>query len=279
MKQILLLAALVTLPLAASAQSASDFGLDLSDDNSDFGLDLSVEAEKKLARGLDLGIEANFRTQDNTQRAERWGLGIDLSYRFLQTSDKKFNLKGFIAFEQIWQQKLAEATEHYNSDDELNGYNLLTRHWRSRQRYSAGLSGTFKPNKRWTFQLRETVQWNHFTTDSTDRYRYRYRYNDDDKLYTTQDTVTKVFNNKDHFVLRNKLTVSYDIAHCPLEPFASIDYGCGLNYTADKWKFSIGSDYKINKHNKLSLFYRFQTENDNDEPDGHLIGLGYKFSF
>ena len=37
--------------------------------------------------------------------------------------------------------------------------------------------------------------------------------------------------------------------------------------------------FKINKTNKLTLFYRYNTENDDDEADGHLVGLGYKIDF
>ena len=58
-----------------------------------------------------------------------------------------------------------------------------------------------------------------------------------------------------------------------------VNYGCGLNYTANKWKISAGADYKINKKNKLTAFYRFQTDDDDDEPNGHIVGVGYKLSF
>ena len=84
---------------------------------------------------------------------------------------------------------------------------------------------------------------------------------------------------KDRFVLRSKLTVEYNIKGIPLNPFASVDYGCGLNYTANKWKYSVGADYTINKQHKFTLYYRFQTEDDDDEPNGHMLGMGYKIKF
>ena len=40
-----------------------------------------------------------------------------------------------------------------------------------------------------------------------------------------------------------------------------------------------GYDYKINKTNKLTVFYRYTTEDDDDEVNGHLVGLGYKVDF
>lgn len=84
---------------------------------------------------------------------------------------------------------------------------------------------------------------------------------------------------KDRTILRSKLTITYDIKGFPIDLFASVDYGCGLNFNANKWRFNGGYDYKINKNNKLTVFYRFTTHDGDDEPNGHLVGLGYKFDF
>ena len=65
----------------------------------------------------------------------------------------------------------------------------------------------------------------------------------------------------------------------PKNPFASIDYGCGLNYTANKWKYTLGEEWSINKKHKITCFFRYQTEDYDDEPDGLMIGMGYKIKF
>ena len=65
----------------------------------------------------------------------------------------------------------------------------------------------------------------------------------------------------------------------PLNPYVSVDYGCGLNYHANKWKYTAGADYTINKQHKIDCFYRFTHEDGEDDPDGHMIGIGYKYSF
>ncbi|MBP5136509.1 MAG: hypothetical protein ILP23_04170, partial [Paludibacteraceae bacterium] len=83
---------------------------------------------------------------------------------------------------------------------------------------------------------------------------------------------------KDRLVLRSKLTVEYDVRGVPLSPFASVDYGCGLNYSTSKWKYTVGLDWKITKTNKFTIFYRYQHESDEDEPNGNLLGIGYKIS-
>ena len=70
-----------------------------------------------------------------------------------------------------------------------------------------------------------------------------------------------------------------ELRKCPVDPYLSAEYGCGLNYTTNKWKFTAGADIKLNKQNKIDVFYRYQTEDDEDEPNGHFIGVGYNLEF
>jgi opacity protein-like surface antigen len=84
---------------------------------------------------------------------------------------------------------------------------------------------------------------------------------------------------KDRTILRSRITAQYDVRRCLLDPYVSVEYGCGLNYTANKWKFMVGTDIKINKQNVIDAFYRYQTEDDDEDPNGHIIGVGYKYKF
>ena len=279
--------------LSSSVATAQDFSVD-----DDFGVDISVGAEKELLPDFEISLEGNLRTQDNTQRVERYLLGAELSYKFLNT--KKFDMKVSGGFEYMWNQKMEEtnlaktpypffATDAQGDviydnlgqpvfDKNYCNYNVDERYWRNRHRTSLGLSASYSPNKRWSFQLKETVQYNHYCReDSINQYEYRWDENDDgDKYLPAPDIDRKSVDPKDRFVLRSKFTVEYNVKGIPLNPFASIDYGCGMNYTANKWKYSVGADYTINKKHKLTLYYRFQTEDDDDEPNGHMLGLGYK---
>lgn len=254
----------------------------------DFGVDISIGAEKELLPDLELSIEGNLRTQENTQRIERYVVGAELSYKFLNT--KKFDMKVSGGFEYMWNQKMEETKfkgYNYNTFDENDNlvvdysrfdFNVNERYWRNRHRTSLGLSAVYSPNKRWSFQLKETVQYNHYCReDSINQTEWRWRGDDEDRLVSSMDR--KSVDPKDRFVLRSKFTVEYNVKGIPLNPFASVDYGCGLNYTANKWKYSIGADYTINKKHKLTLYYRFQTEDDDDEPNGHMLGMGYKIKF
>lgn len=267
--------------LSSSVATAQDFSVD-----DDFGVDISVGAEKELLPDFEISVEGNLRTQDNTQRVERYLLGAELSYKFLNT--KKFDMKVSGGFEYMWNQKMEETNfketvEAIDWDDPnlgtilIDEYNVNERYWRNRHRTSLGLSASYSPNKRWSFQLKETVQYNHYCReDSINQLEYRYDEDDDvDGFYKIKND-RKSVDPKDRFVLRSKFTVEYNVKGIPLNPFASIDYGCGMNYTANKWKYSVGADYTINKKHKLTLYYRFQTEDDDDEPNGHMLGLGYK---
>ncbi len=194
---------------------------------------------------------------------------------------------------------------------DIKGWNTTDNYWRNRLRANAAISANYTPNKRWSFTLKETVQHAHYYTATPTRTKYRVdEYNSellddgtinplyspytyDDNTYTGDDNTDSDGNvigrtlnqdtdrkqRKDRTTLRSKVTVSYDIKGFPIDIFASADYGCGLNYTANKWKFTAGYDYKINKTNKISLYYRYNTNDDDDEQNGHLVGLNYKFEF
>ena len=62
-------------------------------------------------------------------------------------------------------------------------------------------------------------------------------------------------------------------------PFASVDFGVGLGKSTFKQKYTAGLDFNIDKQNRLTTWYRFSHEDDDDEPNGHLVGLSYKFQF
>lgn len=271
-------------PLLLLAVSAN-LNAQMADTDDDFGIDITIGAEKKLLPDLELSVEGNLRTQDDTKRVERYVIGADLSYKFLNT--KKFDMKVSGGFEYMWNQKLEETKfkgYNYNTFDEEGNmmtdytrydFNVNERYWRNRHRTSLGVTAEYSPTKRWAFQLKETVQYNHYCyEDSINQTEWRWKGDDEDRLMPSSDQ--KAVDAKDRFVLRSKLTVEYNIKGLPLNPFVSIDYGCGLNYTANKWKYSAGADYTISKKHKFTLFYRFQTEDDDDEPNGHMLGIGYK---
>lgn len=264
--------------------------------NHDFGFDLSAGAEKKITKNLSFSLDVNARTQNDTKSMERWAVGGAFDYKIVNT--KRFDLKASAGWEYIWQKRLGETTLHTTTDTyntpsgvieetTCDGFNSFSAYWRNRHRTTVAFTGTYSPTKRWNFSLRESVQYNHYCKATQAKTKYR---NDDldedatiDDIMNDEDTEvsydTKEYSSKDRFVLRSKLTVQYNIKHSIFSPYASCDYGCGLNYSTSKWKIAAGSEIDLAKQHKLDVFYRYQTENDDDEPKGHIVGVGYKFKF
>ena len=253
----------------------------------DFGMDFTVGAEKKIRPGMSFSLESEARTQDNTRKIERWTVGGELDMRLFQSASKKLNVKASVGWKYMWRYNLPEVNTKYdaNLDGEGNtvltykGYNDKEGYWRNSHRTSVSLSSAYKPNKRWNFSLKETFQFTHSNKVSVPMTKYRLVDEDDPTSALTQTASEKVYDKKDRSVLRSKLTAQYNIRHCPVNPYASVDYGCGLNYTANKWKFTAGTDINLGKQHKLDVFYRYQTENDDEDPNGHLLGIGYGFKF
>lgn len=251
-----------------------------------FGINLNVSVEKKFSKRFDgeLSVDSRFQ-QDDYWYTERVGFGVGLGYKIVDT--KKFDLKGNIGFEYLRQVKPQEL--EYTNKEKLK---ITQERKFNRARASLGFAAAFKPNKRWTFSLKETVQYNRYAKHHAEVCKFDkklkdgeiyYDYRDGDLWYdiveNADDVENKSFNAKDRFILRNKLTIKYDIRHSIVSPYISGDYGCGLNYSTNKWKATIGTGIALSKMHNLDVFYRYQTEDDDDEPNGHLLGVGYILKF
>lgn len=304
---------MTTMTLISTAQD--DFGYDLSvagETKLATGLKLEFEGSMRTqddAERIDryvLGVGLSYRLYQNTTKTLNVKANLGFDYLWLNKLEEIEN-KYFDAEDA--NDDLVKGGYFKIGDNK--GYNVTDQYWRNRYRINPGIQVNYAPNKRWEFVLKETVQYSHYCKATTNRTKWRYdEYNSeelsdgrinwilspyeyDDDLYVDEKTFdangnvvgkrldqsedTK--NPKDRTMLRSKLTVSYDIKNIPIDLFASVEYGCGLNYSAHKWKYTVGYDYKINKKNKLSLYYRYNTENDDDEVNGHLVGLGYKVDF
>lgn len=271
---------------AFAAAFLSAVGLTHAQDSNknDFGLDFTLATEKRVCKGLGLEVEANLRTQDDSNALERWGIGADLGWKVYNS--KKFDLKLSAGWIFMRQQKLGteelECVEKVIPTPEgpmkIKEYDLkeTSSFWRSRHRTNLGISASYSPDKRWTLTLREIVQYNHYNSASHTVTKWQWR---DDEPREIDSQKEKTSRAKDRFILRSRLGVQYNIRHSAFEPFANAEYGRGLNYNVNKWRASIGTDYSFNKHNKMTVFYRFQHEDDDDEPNGHLVGFGFKHIF
>lgn len=269
---------------------------------SDFGVWTSIEGSTKLNKSLELSLEGEYRTQDMSSMTERIATGISLSYK-----NKNFLpfLKADVGYSVMSMHGLGETAIKYNTDDEGNfevddDGNLIPKHmnvdapyWYTRHRVTASLTGSVKWG-RFKFSLRERYQFTHRMRSYCDRTRWYYDpfhkmfpedvpeyYLDDDPESDDYSYMTDEKKAKSDHKLRSRLAVSYDIKKCPFEPFAEVEVYNELDnaFAYDKIRYTIGTEYKINKEHKLSLYYRYQDYADVDEVSGHVLGVGYAFEF
>ncbi|MBR5841938.1 MAG: DUF2490 domain-containing protein [Bacteroidaceae bacterium] len=257
---------------------------------SDFGVWTSIEGSTKLNKKLELSLEGEYRTQDMSSMTERASGAVNLSYK-----DKNFLpfLKADVGYTYMYMQYMGDTEVKYLTDEdgdyELDGEgNLIPKHmnvdapyWTARHRATASLTGSFKLG-RFKFSLRERYQYTYRMAAECDReryYYYGYPFNEWD-METPEFLVDEKEAKSDH-KLRTRLQVSYNIKGCPLEPFAEVEIYNELDnaMALDKVRYTVGTDYKINKKNKLKVYYRFQDYAGIDEVSGHVLGLGYAFEF
>ena len=267
---------------------------------SDFGVWASIEGATKLNKSLELSLEGEYRTQDMSSMTERIATGISLSYK-----NKNFLpfLKADVGYTFMSMNYLGETTikyeieddGSYELDDEGNPIpkhmNVDAPYWAVRHRATASLTGSVKWG-RFKFSLRERYQFTHRMRSYCDRTRWYYDpyhviagtpeyYIDDDPESGDYSYMTDEKKSKSDHKLRSRLAVSYDIKKCPFEPFAEVEVHNELDnaFAYDKIRYTIGTECKINKEHKLSLYYRYQDYADVDEVSGHVLGIGYAFEF
>ncbi len=142
----------------------------------------------------------------------------------------------------------------------LINYNHPKKDWEVRHRYYFFAQGYYSFN-RFTLSLRE-------------RFQSTYR---EGVSETTTRSNPKLY-------LRSRILLSYNIKGIGFEPYTS----CELYYTLNdktgnsmnKISYILGTKYKINKRNYLQIYYRYINFNeDEDEENRHILGMGYSHKF
>lgn len=254
---------------------------------SDFGVWTSIEGSTKLNKKLELSLEGEYRTQDMSSMTERASGAVNLSYK-----DKKIPfLKADVGYTFMYMNYPGETTIKYETDEdgrfELDDNGMLVpkhmnvdaAYWTARHRGTASLTGSYKWG-RFKFSLRERYQFTYRMPAQCDRTRYYY-HPDFQEWDPNPETIVDDKKAKSDHKLRSRLEMSYDIKKCPFEPYVEVEVYNELDnaFAYDKIRYTVGTEYKINKENKLKVFYRYQDYADVDEVSGHVLGLGYAFEF
>ena len=245
--KVLYLLALLMLPLASAAQS------------DDFGVWTSVGAEKKINKKVSVGLEAELRTRDDVSELDRWSVGLDGQYKITKW------LKVSAGY------SLLNDNNRKITYKETNGRpNKLAEYWGVRHRFNVSLTGSRKFGNL-QVSLRERWQYTYRPSKTIDQ-----RWDFDDEEF---DNKPKTYNARGKNVLRSRLQMSHDIPNCHLEPYVSAE---AFNaWSVEKMRYTAGADWKISKKHAVGIYYLYQSVHDDDdnEPNRHVLGVEYKFKF
>lgn len=256
---------------------------------SDFGVWTSIEGSTKLNKQLELSVEGEYRTQDMSTMTERASAAVNLSYK----NKKVPFLKADVGYTFMYMNYPGKTEVKYLTDDEGNYVtdvndafipkhkNVDAAYWTARHRATASLTGSVKWG-RFKFSLRERYQFTYRMPAQCDRERYYYFSGPGFDIWDEEpEVMVDEKKAKSDHKLRSRLQISYDIKKCPFEPYAEVEVYNLLDnaFAYDKIRYTVGTEYKINKEHKLKLFYRYQDYADIDEVSGHVLGLGYAFEF
>ena len=242
--------------------------------NDDFGMWYEVSAEKKLSKKWSVGVEAEFRTRDNSKTADRWSAGLTAEYKLAKGTigSMPASLKASAGYNLLYDNNAEELT--FKSSSALPK-KWTPGYWGVRHRFNVSLSGSVDVG-RLSVSLRERWQYTYRPSSADKKYAFVYDADDNLSGYELEPVKGKGKN-----VLRSRLQLDYNIPNCKVDPFVNAEMFNGSG-GIQKLRYQIGAEYKIQKRHVLSLTYRFQTVNssdDDNETDRHLLGLGYKFKF
>ena len=159
-------------------------------------------------------------------------------------------------------------------------------------RWSGGLSADFKITK-WLkasagyiflYDNNETASQKISNLKFSLRERWQYTYRPEKTVdrwdYDDEEWEKKTYNGKGTNVLRSRLQIEYDKKGLAITPYANVEFFNA--WSLQKTRFHVGADWKLSKQHTVGAFYRYQTVRDDDddnEPNIHMIGLSYKFKF
>lgn len=212
----------------------------------------SAEMKFGMAKGLSGYVEGEYRTADGMNGTERWAASAGLDYKLCR-----------------WLKMSAGYTyihRHVESRMTKKG-NVVADYWQPRHRASFALIGSYSWN-RLTFSLRERYQYTYRTEQTVPKW-------DGDDGSAKADELVEASH---RHVLRSRLKAEYNIRRSGFTPFASCElYNSLSGFSYEKTRWTVGTDYKISRHHSVSVFYRYIDRSDDDDTNGHVIGVGYSF--
>lgn len=259
----------------------------------DLGLKGDIEVEKGLAKGLDMGLSAEYMYQDS--HTDDWGLGISLSRRLYRSKDKSFTVKAAAGYKFTRVFSSAEGIYKGDSSDGIADglpfayymennlkFDWLESYWRTRHKVWAQVQ-VKKELGRFTISFKERYQFSHSDSMEVgrDKYRMMYNANIQDFAMGLKSSDTKIKDAQNKNILRSSIRAAYDIKDCKLNPFLGIDLYNSLDngMRLEKTRLTGGIERSLGKNASVGLAYLWQNKAFDDEPAGSAINLSFSYAF
>lgn len=236
----------------------------------DFGLDFSVEAEKKIDKQWSVSLEGELRRRDDAKTNDRWSLGRGVDYKIAKWV--KASAGYSLLYDNTKRISYSDQEDVDDGDfDEVGMPKKCAQYWAPRHRFNVSLTFDKKLFGDFRFSLRERWQYT-WRPEHTVSERWSYL----DEAY---DGKAKTYGGSGKNVLRSRLQVEYDRKGLSLTPYANVEFWNA--WKLQKTRYTVGLDWKLSKQHAVGAFYYYQKVNDDDdlEPNRHLLGVSYKFKF
>lgn len=222
----------------------------------DGGLIASIEASHKFSKKLSAGLETEFRSRNSFRTADRVSIGGDVSYKLLPW------LKASAGYCLLVDNNRENLTYQ---DDGVSYNNWRPSYWGLRHRFNVSLTGSYKI-QRVELSLRERWQYTYRPSKLIDNFDF------DEGEWEDHEVKGKGKN-----VLRSRLQAEWDIPKCKFDPYASVEFHTARDL--EKTRFIVGVNHTIKKKHEFNLYYRLQISGSSDEPNIHMLGMGYTYKF
>lgn len=203
---------------------------------------------------------------------QSWGVGADVEYRTHNKFESSERVTFGVSGEYKHQYFKIDAGYKYmighTLEETTRKGNVIPPYWIGRHRVYASVSGKLKLG-RFGLSLRERYQFTHRLGKWVPKYA-------SDKTTPKDD---EWIAQKDKHMLRSRLECDYNIRKSKFTPFASVEFYDNLSrgFEVEKVRYTIGSEYKISRHNRVELFYRFVQDVNDGSGNCNVIGVGYTF--
>lgn len=249
-------------------------------DKDDWGTWLELGAEKALPYNMEVGLEGELRTKDGCSAMDRWNIGARFGYK----AHKYLKLSaGYTVLMDYSKEKKSKLV--YDDVDVLESYRLTPSYWSPRHRFYLDASTGVKFWKWLRVSARVRYQFTYTPEKHVDRTDYeRNEQYTPGGIVTTwdEDVKEKIYPSEDRQVLRSRLKFEVDKKRLAWSPFISVEFHNDLaaDMHFDKLRTAVGTSYKINKQNKVSLSY-VHTLNRMEHPyeSFHALSVGYNYDF